>query len=62
MFHSVVEEPADAAERRAVAPITCYRVDLLPAYDRSLLASARETPRVSRVETISEESPVWKFR
>lgn len=36
-----VTEPADAAARRAVAPIVCYDVDQLPPYDADWYAAAR---------------------
>lgn len=35
--------PADAAERRAVAPVICYPVASLPAPDMALYATARAT-------------------
>ena len=31
--HNYVDEPADAAQRRAAVPVICYSVDQLPAYD-----------------------------
>ena len=33
--------PPDAAQRRAAAPVVCYSVDGLPAYDRQFYESAR---------------------
>ncbi len=35
--------PVDAAERRAAAPIICYRNDQLPAYREAVFATARST-------------------
>jgi hypothetical protein len=35
--------PDDAAQRRAVAPVTVYRVDVVPSYDAALYARARRT-------------------
>lgn len=35
--------PADAAQRRAVAPVTVYRVDVLPDYDANLYDHARRS-------------------
>ncbi len=35
-------EPADAAERRAVVPVTCYTVDQVPPYDQAFYEKARE--------------------
>ncbi len=37
--------PADAAARRAIAPVICYPNDSLPAPDMPLLAAARSTAR-----------------
>jgi uncharacterized protein len=38
----VFAEPADAAARRAVRPVTCYPVEALPATDLPALTAARE--------------------
>lgn len=43
--------PEDAAERRAVQPVTVYTLDKLPPVDMALYARARET--LSPVETIT---------
>lgn len=34
--------PSDAARRRAAAPVVCYSVDGLPAYDRSFYETAKQ--------------------
>ena len=35
--------PADAEARRSFAPVICYPIDTLPAYDPSVFADARES-------------------
>ena len=35
-------EPADAAARRAVEPVTVYTVDRLPPYDRTFYETVRD--------------------
>ncbi len=35
--------PADAAARRAIAPVVCYAVDKVPPYDRAFYQAARQS-------------------
>ena len=45
-------EPADAAARRAVEPVTVYTVDKLPAWDRTFYETARYGPTLVRTLTV----------
>jgi len=38
-----MNEPADAAQRRAASPIVCYEVDQLPNYDAGFYERVRKT-------------------
>ena len=44
-------EPADAAARRAVEPVTVYTVDKLPAWDRTFYETVRYGPTL--VDTLT---------
>ena len=44
-------EPADAAARRAVEPVTVYAVDKLPAWDRTFYETVRASPTL--VDTLT---------
>lgn len=53
-------EPADAAARRAVAPVPCYPRETLPDPDLSALAAAREGARkVAEVVVPPREGRCW---
>ena len=54
-------EPADAAARRAIAPVICYPTDTLPQPDISLYQSARQTA-VKTGEVIAPPREAATFR
>ena len=54
-------EPADAAARRAIAPVICYPTDTLPQPDISLYRSARQTA-VKTGEVIAPPREAATFR
>ena len=45
-------EPADAAARRAVKPVTVYTLDKLPAYDQGFYENARNNMTLTDELTI----------
>lgn len=55
--------PADAAARRAIAPVICYPNDTLPAPDLALYAAARDTAeKVDEVLVPPREARVFTAR
>ena len=56
-----MQEPTDAAARRAVKPVICYPNDTLPAPDMALYASARQTARkVGEVEVPPRDAACFR--
>ncbi|WP_288943091.1 DUF1989 domain-containing protein [uncultured Roseovarius sp.] len=56
-----MQEPTDAAARRAVKPVICYPNDTLPAPDMALYASARQTARkVGEVQVAPRDAACFR--
>ena len=56
-----MQEPTDAAARRAVKPVICYPNDTLPAPDLALYASARQTARkVGEVQVAPRDAACFR--
>ncbi|WP_320178547.1 DUF1989 domain-containing protein [Roseovarius pacificus] len=56
-----MQEPTDAAARRAVKPVICYPNDTLPAPDMALYASARQTARkVGEVQVAPRDATCFR--
>ncbi|GGO55872.1 hypothetical protein SAMN05444398_10492 [Roseovarius pacificus] len=57
-----MQEPTDAAARRAVKPVICYPNDTLPAPDMALYASARQTARkVGEVQVAPRDAACFRM-
>ncbi len=55
--------PDDADQRRAAAPVICYRSDLLPAFEESLYAPAQASmSRVSEITVAPRDASVFEVR
>ncbi|MGQ3487442.1 urea carboxylase-associated family protein [Roseovarius pacificus] len=56
-----MQEPTDAAARRAVKPVICYPNDTLPVPDMALYASARQTARkVGEVQVAPRDAACFR--